>query len=387
MALDQTQGLSEGRIDAYLFGRAIPFWASAAIGANGLAHEEFDFAGQPSETGYRRSMVQFRQIYVFAQAALLGRAPAETASRLFARICDCAWHPAGGWVHRLNPDGSVADPTRDAYDQAFGLFACAWTYALDRREQTLAWAYKTLEHLDRAMAATDGGYVEAIPPRLPRRQNPHMHLLEVFLTLYEVSGDSIFMARADAIVALLERRFVSEEGGLREYFGGAWERADGELADVVEPGHHFEWTWLLYEHARLAGRPPSSYAHTLFQFAVSHGLNAEGLAIEQVDIHGAPKKKSIKLWALAEQLKAQVVVAEHAGAREDHASDRVVSAIFEHFLLPEGVAPLWYEGIDEAQRPDRRRMPMSTLYHLVLSFVEFLRWKGRVPRVLGGPAR
>jgi mannose-6-phosphate isomerase len=378
---------STGRVEAHLFERAIPFWVDAAVGADGLAHEEFDFDGHPRETGYRRSMVQFRQIYFLSQAALLGRAPAEKACALFGRVCDLAWHPAGGWVHRLTPQGDIADDTRDTYDQAFGLLACAWTYALDGRDQTLAWAHKALEHLDHAMTGAQGGYVEALPPRLPRRQNPHMHLFEAFLALYEVSGDAVFSARADAMAALLKSRFLSERGGLREYFGETWQAADGNLADVIEPGHHFEWIWLLYEHARLAKRPLDPAADDLLRFAVDHGLNAEGLAIEQVDSAGVPHKRSIKLWALAEQLKAQVVRAEHAGLAHDPACDAVISAIFEHCLLPHATAPVWFEGISEDKQPDRRRMPMSTLYHLTLSFVEFLRWKGRVPRVLARKSR
>jgi mannose-6-phosphate isomerase len=281
----------------------------------------------------------------------------------------------------LSPDGRVSDATRDTYDQAFGLLASAWTYAVDGRDETLAWAHRTADYLDRAMSGPNGGYIEAIPPRLPRRQNPHMHLFEAFLALYEVSGDARFAARADAMAALLKSRFLTG-AALREYFGAAWEDETGELANVVEPGHHFEWTWLLYEHARVMGRVVDPCADRLFEFAVAHGLSADGLAIEQVNLEGIQQGRSIKLWALAEQLKALVVRAENAGLGDSRAADDVASAIFEHFLLRQTTAPLWYESMNERYLPDRRRMPMSTLYHLTLGFVEYLRWKKRVPRAL-----
>ena len=53
-------------------------------------------------------------------------------SALFNKTAAAAWHPQGGFVTRLDTNGFVLDVTRESYDQAFGLLACAWAYAVDR---------------------------------------------------------------------------------------------------------------------------------------------------------------------------------------------------------------------------------------------------------------
>src|SRR2546430_13023820 len=49
--------------------------------------------------------------------------------------------------------------------------------------------------------------------KLPRRQNPHMHLLEALLALHVATGEKNWLRRAGALVDLFKRRFAdrSEE--------------------------------------------------------------------------------------------------------------------------------------------------------------------------------
>lgn len=370
------------QVSGWLLKRALPWWTEHAVDAKGaLAHEEFTFEGAPKETGIRRTLVQFRQIYVFAHAALLGRCSPSLPLRLFERVSACAWVDEGGWAHRLTPDGSIADRTRDLYDQAFALLACAWVHGLTRQSEPLAWAERTLTFLDAQMASASGGYVEALPPRLPRRQNPHMHLFEALLALHEVTGSPSYLTRASQLRTLLSSRFVSEHGALRESFGPNWAPLSAGAGTVVEPGHHFEWVWLLHEHARLSGLSPEPLSSQLFRFAMTCGLDEQGLAIEQLDATGRPERRSIKLWALTEQLKALIARAEIEGRTHDARIAPLVDALFRRFLVHPH-APIWYEGCDERGLPDRRRMPASTLYHLTVSFLELLRWRRQVPRAL-----
>ena len=81
----------------------------------------------------------------------------------------------------LKADGSVLDSTRDLYTQAFYLLALAWRFRLSSDAKWLEAADRQIAFLDTEMASPEGGYIESIPDRLPRRQNPHMHLFEAFL--------------------------------------------------------------------------------------------------------------------------------------------------------------------------------------------------------------
>jgi mannose/cellobiose epimerase-like protein (N-acyl-D-glucosamine 2-epimerase family) len=318
---------------------------------------------------------------VFAYAALMGSCDKDVAQQLFARTVASAWHPAGGWVHRLDHAGNVLDPTRDAYDQAFALLASAWMYRVTNDRSTLAWAYRTLEFMDRHMSSAFGGYEEAVPARAPRRQNPHMHLYEALLCLYEVSGDGVFLERASVLARLLESHFMAESGALCEYFDGQLGPLAGPQGKCVEPGHHAEWSWLLHEHARLDPTRPLGPAARLLAFVERHGYSAAGLPVEQLDTSGAITNGGTKLWALCETLKACVVRAESVGSSFDPAVSLLLDAIFERFLCHES-APIWFEGVLADGSPDRKRMPASTLYHLTLAFAELLRFAGVSRRVL-----
>ncbi|EHB56270.1 Mannose-6-phosphate isomerase [Mycolicibacterium rhodesiae JS60] len=360
-------------VGRWLIDSAVPFWIERGIDCHGFAYEELGFDGKPKELGYRRSLVQFRQVYVLARVAIMGFGSPDLPCALFHRAAAAAWHVDGGFVHKLDPNGLPNDVARESYDQAFGLLACAWAYAVDREPKTLEYAYRTLRFLDGHMASPHGGYLEEASGRLPRRQNPHMHLLEAFLALYEVTGDEIFRLRAAMIVGLLERRFATSKGALREYFDDTWSPAEGALGEIVEPGHHYEWVWLLHEYARLTNESIHPLASQLFDFATVHGLDVHGWPVEQVDTQGVLLRGSVKLWAITEQLKAHVARAETSARDFDPAVAAAVRDLHEHFLLRE--PPLWFEELAEDGTPSRRRMPASTLYHIVLAGTELLRWQ------------
>lgn len=367
-------------VEQWLFDSALPFWTDRGIDSNGLAYEELTFDGSPKELGYRRSLVQFRQVYVLARAALVGIGSLRVPCELFHRAAEAAWHEDGGFVHRLGTHGLAGDATRDSYDQAFALLASAWVYAIDRRPDTLAFAYRTLAFLDDHLASPFGGYLEATNTRLPRRQNPHMHLLEAFLALYEVTGDPLFRSRATMIVELLERRFVGATGALHEYFDETWTVAEGPTGEIVEPGHHYEWVWLLHEYSRVTGEPLSPTANGLFDFATRFGLDDSGRPLERIDSRGRPQRHSVKLWAVTEQIKAHIARAEFEGAGFDPAICSMIQDLNTNFLLHD--PPLWFEQIDSDGTPSHRRMPASTLYHIMLAGSELLRWQRAQPSPL-----
>ncbi|MDE1173276.1 MAG: AGE family epimerase/isomerase [Parvibaculaceae bacterium] len=204
---------ASGRAGAWLRDQALPFWLDRGLDPLGMAWEEMSFDGVPRETGYRRTLVQFRQVYVFAHAAQAGWCPPGRAASLFFATCARARHRDGGFVHRLSPAGDSLDDTRDAYDQAFALLAAGWIFRLTGDSRALDIAHETLDFMQREMAHPEGGFVEALPPRTPRRQNPHMHLFEALLVLFEASRDVAFIDAARRILSLFAEANSSPPAG------------------------------------------------------------------------------------------------------------------------------------------------------------------------------
>jgi len=85
----------------------------------------------------------------------------------------------------------------------------------------------------------------AIDTLFPAHLMAARHLFETCLEWEAAGGDAGWGALADEIAELSLTRFIDAETGvLQEYFDAEWRPITGE-AGLVEPGHHFEWCWLL----------------------------------------------------------------------------------------------------------------------------------------------
>jgi hypothetical protein len=104
------------------------------------------------------------------------------------------------------------------------------------------------------LALPQGGWREPAGPEF--QANAHMHLLEAALAWETLEPDGPWARMADVIVGLARARFIDDRDGfLREFFGPDWRPAEGEAGRLVEPGHQFEWAWLLTRWGRLRGDP------------------------------------------------------------------------------------------------------------------------------------
>ncbi len=257
-------------------------WLSRIHDPAGGFFENLDAVGSPIANQRRATLVQARLTYVFSHAYLLSGDAAfrQAAAHGMAFLVRAARAPDGGWFRAASADGTTLDNTRDAYDHAFVLFALAWYFRATGDTSAIQLADATWQSMQARLADTEhGGFFEEFAPgraqmKLPRRQNPHMHLLEALLALHVATGEKNWLRRAGALVDLFKRRFVDPEtGALIEFFAGDWSPAPGDQGRLREPGHQFEWVWLLYEfyrHTRDESIQP--YAERLFAFGTRFGI-------------------------------------------------------------------------------------------------------------------
>lgn len=355
-------------------GLALPFWASAGWDAErGGFYEALGHDGRPVP-GPRRVRVQSRQIHAFAEAEALGWLPGGRvlADRGFAyvRARACPDGGARGCVHILDEEGRVIDATRDLYDQAFLLLACAslWDEPLARDL-----AGRTLGFLDRDLAATEG-YRERDAGASLRRQNPHMHLFEALLALYEASNDEAFLERAAAIHRLFETRFLDRTRGVvREFFNDDLSPAPGGAGVAIEPGHGAEWVFLLDWFGAARGVDTSADQRLLFAQARA-SADAAGFLPDVAGADGARR-----LWPQTEYLRAALLLARAGDASAAAVAPALVDALFESYLDHE-IDGLWIDRFDGAGRPIAKDTPASILYHLMSAAREAQRFlESRTP--------
>jgi mannose-6-phosphate isomerase len=360
---------------------ALRFWAETAVDPRGGFAEFLDMNGRPDFDHVRRVRVQARQAYVYAHAASLGWY--EDAKK----ACDQAWDfltgpgfaggdfiepQAAGCAHLVNGDGSMHNDMRDTYAQAFILLAGAWRYRAFKDEAALKIADETIAFLDDKLKAENGGWYEALP--LPdtttRRQNPHMHLFEAFLALYEATKDQKYLDYAHNMFALFKSVFFdSKTGAILEFFNADWSPLEGD-GGPAEPGHMMEWCWILCQYQRLSGVDVNEYVDALFNSALHFGWNEKlGLICNATHLDNRPANPNLRTWPQTEIIKASVAQAAAGQLEKIRMATATIESLFETYLNV-GIEGGWADELDPDGKIISTTMPTSTFYHFFCAVAE-----------------
>lgn len=356
------------QIRAWMFDAALPYWAAHGMDErHGGFLEELGADGGETDAAFKRVRVTCRQTYVFSHAALLGwEAGAALSARGYEFLLAKAKLGAGAWARRLSRQGDVIDTTPDLYEFAFVLHALAWRYRLVRDADVLKEAHETLDFIQREMRAGEG-YWPALPGKPPLLQNPHMHLTEACLALFEASGEQRFLDQAAELVALFRRRFFDGRT-LAERFAPDWTR---EAGGALEPGHHFEWAWILAQYQRFSGDSVEKEATALVDFAEAHGVDpTHGATYDRFDETGAPIRRTSRMWPNTERLKGHLAVFELTGRDPRAPVAHASRLLLDRYCQANGS---WIDALDAEGKPITGRAPASTFYHIFLAFAEVLR--------------
>ena len=355
----------------WLTREALPVWASIGFDPHQDQFvEEIGFDCQPLLDAPRRVMVQARQIFSYGLACERGWFDGgdELALRAYRqmvhRYADDA-SGSNGWGFSTDREGRIVDPTRDLYAQAFVLLALAKIAKIGGIAEPLMLARNTIDFLDASMASPDGGYLETLPSQSGlRRQNPHMHLLEAFLAWHAVAPDAGFDKRALDMAELLKSRFLIKQGpnaALVEFFDESFAPLGGPDF-AFEPGHHFEWVWLLHQLSSLCKKDFSTEAENLWRSALKYGFRNDGAIFDLVSLRGRVMDAGTRLWPLTEALKAFHSNSQ-AAVVTPRTADQLAQTLLTNFILPANPG-LWLDHFDNNGLLKKINSPASSLYHI-----------------------
>lgn len=363
---------------AWLFDHALPLWWNAGFDHSiGCFHERMSLDGEPVDMD-RRIRVQARQTAVFARAGRLGwSGPWREAVHAGRHVLLSRGIRAdGGTRFKLDNNGDPTDNRRDLYDLAFVVFGLAEAAtALGEDREAINGAASLINWAEANWAHAQGGFSEGeIMPATPRRQNPHMHVFEALLSLFEASGESKHLDGASAIAGLFRDRFFdARHGALPEYFDDAWRPVDGEDGKICEPGHEFEWSWLLHRLNALGGGDMGDIAERLRVHAEIYGLDHDtGIIFDEIFLDGRVRTASSRLWPHTERLKANLARYERT---RDPLAAAAASQAFE-VLMDFCAAPtpgVWRERRDAQGAYIAEDAPASSLYHIMFGMYELIR--------------
>jgi mannose-1-phosphate guanylyltransferase/mannose/cellobiose epimerase-like protein (N-acyl-D-glucosamine 2-epimerase family) len=341
----------------WLWSAVLPAWAELAIDReHGGFVENIGLDGEPRRGESRRGRIAPRQLFAFVRAKRLGWNPNGSADMVIDAalgfLADNGRAPGGGWAHKFNCDGSIQDGSRDLYDHAFVALAGSELAALGD-ERGIALAREAFEVIDTLFAdPVHGGWRDPETAPSLKRANPHMHLLEASLAHYEALHDPVSLDRIESIATLFERwMFDPATGAVVEDFNIDWKSLD---LPRVEPGHCYEWAFLLAEVERVTGRDTASWRRRLVDYAEFAGVSS-GLVVDTIGAESV----SHRLWPQLERFRALAFV-----YKSNASLSSILDEVIELFLKP-GPPQCWIDKLDASRAPMVSAVPASMLYHLM----------------------
>ncbi|WP_175995062.1 AGE family epimerase/isomerase [Burkholderia vietnamiensis] len=307
-----------------------------------------------------RAMACARQLFVFAQAGHTAH-----AATLFDSLCSRFRDPQhGGWFYSIDAQGAPLDTTKDLYTHAFVVFACAAWHAASGdaaartvAEQTAALIQDRFAPQPRAALLDAARHADFSSSGSGALQNPLMHLTEAWLAAADAFGDAAFDDALTRTAQAVERTFVDPATGC------VAELPLGASGNRFEPGHQFEWFYLVdAAGARLAHTGLRDALGRAFAFAQRYGVDTQtGAVCAALDAHGARIDGTQRIWAQTEYLRA---LATHGDTPAGAPLAQQIARFAARFLLPRG----WIECKSADGQVSRADMPSTTPYHLATAY-------------------
>ncbi|CAN5451405.1 AGE family epimerase/isomerase [soil metagenome] len=377
---DELQRVTD-ELERWLREDVLPFWADSGTDlVDGGFFERIAEDGAPTAEP-RRSRVVARQIYVFATAMRHGwiESASERVDHGLTFLFDRIQLPSGMFATSVEVAGTPVNAEFALYEHAFVLFALAAAYrAKPERKDLPREASLLLQRMRNGWAHPMGGFNESQPPIAPLQSNPHMHLFEAMLewTLADQGDLGTQCGKlADEIAELCLAKMINPAtGALHEYFDLDWQRREDHAGSVIEPGHQFEWAWLLLRWGQWRARPDAiEAARRLAEIGENDGVDTRrGIAINELNADLSVRSRDAKLWPQTERIKAWCAMAVQASGNESmlaRSKANVTSAAMGLLEYSVGAQPgRWLEVCQADGTFSREPTRASSLYHIVCAF-------------------
>ena len=360
ISIDRSIAAEAAALRAHYAHTILPIWRGP--GFNSALQLPYEAVGAedlaPLPIVRYRAMACARQLFVFSQTG--DAAHAEQLFHALRRYFHDDAH--GGWFYSVDAKGEPLDTTKDLYTHAFVIFACACYAAATGDRDALRIIDETASLVQARFAASGALLHAALDADFSRvrtgpLQNPLMHLTEAYLAAYETTGDPAFEAALAQLADAVAGQFVHAPTGCIA------ELPIGSDDNRLEPGHQFEWFYLVKRTGPVVA--PSGLEANLaraFDFAQRHGVDrATGGVCAALDESGGVKDATQRIWAQTEYLRALAT----RGRDEDLETLALQIPRFQaRFLHARG----WYECVTPEGNVARADMPSTTPYHLATAY-------------------
>ena len=270
----------------------------------------------------------------------------------------------------VSPEGDPLNDEIVLYDQAFALLGLASGYAALGEER---WRESGIELHDALRARLAHPTVGAAGGR-SHRPNRSPPTLTCTCSKRLWPGRSSTRIRDGATSpksssTLRSTRLIDPRtGALPELFTANW-RPQPDW--VVEPGHQFEWAWLLlrFDASRTDARIERA-ALRLIEIGETHGVHRKRrAAIASLGTDLSVRDPHARLWSQCERIKAACSAHALTGAAQYEAMALEATKTLVTYL-DTPIRGLWRDRLDAQGSFVEEPAPASSLYHLVGAVLE-----------------
>jgi mannobiose 2-epimerase len=291
------------------------------------------------------------------------------------------------FVFKVTRQGKTIERKKVLYAQSFTIYGLA-EYARVFDQRAALQTALELFHAIGARAHDDvhGGYDQRgdaywMPEGSEKETNTHIHLMEAFTTLYEISSDSAVRERLAELVAIVTQKICRPEGYAHKDFKLDWSLVGDP---IVSYGHDIETFWLVDSAARALGKQADEAimgpARHIGMSSAEWGFDPEhGGYFEEGPLGGAPTKREKIWWIQAEALPALFRLYEQT--RDELYLDRLEKTL--DFIEQKQLAPSgeWYWGVFDDGRigpiGDGLGQEWKAGYHVLRALVFTDEWMGQ----------
>jgi mannose 2-epimerase len=328
------------RIEGYLTGKLYPFWYQRVAAPDGGFTTYFDRDGKPTGQTDKTIIQQTRSIFMLSHAIRsgfgAGKAPGllEPGLEWFLRTFRDAEHD--GWFWIVDKTGRPVSTDKIMYGQSFVIYCMSECALATGSAAARTAAEETFTLVQKYAADTAwGGYREMFlrdwQPRPSgayggdrKSFDVHMHLMEAYTTLYELTGAEIHRRKLLEVIDVLWSRMFHAPSwtGIAQFtldftplpaimFKTVW-GSDRDNEGAARPlnntsyGHNIEFLWLFLHALSVLGISPDPWKEKLGALAhhtVRYGIDPEFGGIYVEGPHDGPARDRQKeFWQQAESL-------------------------------------------------------------------------------------
>ena len=352
-----------------LTGHIIPFWKGLRDdeygGYYGLLTKDLKL----DKKAVKGCILNSRILWFFSNAGMLleDESLLSEADHAYEFLKDhCIDKKNGGVYWSLNHDGSVFDPTKHTYNQAFAIYALSSYYLASGKAEAVKIAGGLQEIIEKKCSDEDG-YLEAFKEDFSpesneklsengvmaeRTMNTLLHVLEAYTEYYRAVHDEYTLGRIKRILDIFSEKIYNPVLKRQEVF---FDRYYNPIIDLHSYGHDIETSWLAERACEVMGDKAYTYKISEITRELTRKIYERaytGHSILNECERGVDNKS--RIW----WVQAEGVVGFLNGYEKDPAKKEYLEAAVDiwHFIkekiIDKGKGSEWFYSVDENGVPD-----------------------------------